>query len=118
MKQCPLEYLLCARTVTIYRKQGQTILRKVFDNCFFSWQEQQTVDKLGRRTEKQFLLVMPGYPQQVFPGDRVYDGVGPEVSAEQWPSFVPALVPELAEASYAEPCYWNGEICHVEAGRK
>jgi len=58
----------------------------------------------------------PGESQQVFPGDRVYEGVGPiEVD---WDTFIPVLVEGLGEVAYATAYYWQGDFCHTEAGRK
>lgn len=114
----PLDYSLCDRTVTVYRKREDGITRLVADGCYYAWQEEQTVDEEGCRRETTFLLVMPGDTQRVFVGDRVFDGVGPEVDTDGWAAFIPAKVAGLAEVSYVMPCYWDGKLCHVEAGRK
>lgn len=116
--RCPLDYSLCDRTVTVYRKVGDTIVRTVVEGCFLEPTRRRTVDTLGRREEQTFLLIMPGAPQRVFPGDRIYDGVGPTVTEQQWAEFVPAKVPELAVAAYVTAFFWEGRLCHVEAGRK
>ena len=50
------------------------------------------------------------------PGDRIYDGVGPEQVV--WESFLPVNVPGLSELAYATPWYWEGEYSHWEAGRE
>jgi len=118
MSSCPLAYLLCSQTVTVYRQEAQFIHRKVEENCFFCWQEQQSADTLGRHHDKKFLLILPGENRQIRPGDRVFCGVGPAVTPEAWNRFLPVSVPELAEVAYVEPCFWNGTICHTEAGRK
>lgn len=114
----PLDYSLCDRTVTIYRRQGNQVLRQVVDNCFFSRQEALTLDVLGGRKEITFQMIVLGNSQQIFPGDRVLEGVGPEIAVEQWSGFIPAKVANLVEVSYVTPCYWEGERCHIEAGRK
>ena len=118
MSGCPLDYSLCDRTVTVYRRQGEQIIRQVVENCYLSRQETQTASLSGRRETQAFLLIVPGKVQRVFPGDRVYDGVGPEVSLADWSGFLPVKIPGLCQVSYVQPCYWAGEICHVEAGRK
>lgn len=118
MDFCPLDYSLCSQVVTVYRKQGQEILRQVIEGCYLQLQQQWQVSELGRRQETTFLLIMPGETQRVFPGDRVFDGIGPEISAEQWTEFLPVTVSGLAEVAYAAPFLWNGKLCHVEAGRK
>ena len=114
----PLDYSLCDRTVTIYHRQGDQIIRQVAEGCYFAWQEQQTEDRQGCRRDTKCLLIMPGDTQRVFPGDRVYDGIGPEVRLEGWAAFIPVKVQGLAQVGYVKPCYWNGKLCHVEAGRK
>ena len=114
----PLDYALCDRTVTIYRRQGDEILRQVAQGCYYCWQEEQILDERGRRKDTTCLLLMPGDTQRVFVGDRVFDGVGPEVSLQEWAAFIPVKVAGLAEISYVQPFYWEGTLCHVEAGRK
>ncbi len=115
---CPLDYSLCDQTVTLYRKQGDSVLRQVVEGCLFRFQDSRTVDAMGCRQDRPFLLVMPGAPQRVFPGDRVMAGLGPEVTAQMWRDFIPVKVPGLGEVSYAAPYFWEGSICHVEAGRR
>lgn len=112
----PLDYSLCTQTVTVYRKQADTVLRQVVENCYLRLEQQREVDALGCHREKAFLLIVPGDIQRVFAGDRVMEGIGPEVTSEQWHRFIPALVDGLVEASYATPFCWEGKICHVEAG--
>ena len=113
-----MEYGMCDRTVTVYRKTESGILRNVIHGCYYTWQQEQTVDTYGCRKETKFLLVMPGDTQRVFVGDRIFDGVGPEIATDGWAGFIPAAVPGLAEAEYVLPCYFDGRLCHVEAGRK
>lgn len=114
---CPLDYSLCDAVVTVYRRQGAQILRTVHPNCYFEWQDAETETIPANRQERKFLLVIPGDTQSVFCGDRVYFGIGPQISAQEWEGFVPVKVPMLAQAAYAAPRYWNGRMCHTEAGR-
>lgn len=114
----PLDYRMCCQPVTVYRKQAQSVLRQVIHNCFLQWEENMSVDRLGQQKERKFLLIQPGKEQLVFPGDRVFDGIGPEITAEQWENFLPVTVPGLGEAAYATPYRWQEEFCHTEAGRK
>ncbi len=115
---CPLDYSLCDRTVTVYRKQGDSVLRTVLEGCYYSWQTVRKVDALGACQEVKFLLIVPGNEQKVFPGDRVYDGIGPELEVRDWPRFLPGAVPGVGEVSYARPYHWQGRLCHTEAGRE
>lgn len=111
-----LDYSLCRQTVTVYRLEGDTLCRTVVDGCLYDYEDLLTQDASGCRMERRFLLVMPGSVQRVFPGDRVYDGIGPE--EVDWSRFLPVNVPGLAVAEYAHVCRWGGEVCHTEAGRK
>ncbi len=114
----PVDYSMCCQSVTVYRKTPEGIARQVIDGCYLQWQDGVTYETLGKRKERSFLLVQPGAEQLVFAGDRILEGVGPEVSEEQWKTFVPALVPGLGEAAYARAYCWQGLFCHTEAGRK
>lgn len=113
---CPLDYSLCDRTVTIYRKENGVVQRLVAEGCYYVWQVAEETDVLGTRQVTRFLLIMPGACQRVFVGDRIYDGVGPE--AVDWASFIPVKVPGVAEVAYVRPCWWGSSVCHIEAGRK
>lgn len=111
----PLDYTLCSQTVTVYRKTGEEITRQVAENCHLSRQLSTPTGNYGKSMEKKFLLIIPrDFP--LYPGDRIFDGIGPEKVI--WEQFVPALVPELYEISFAKPCYWEGRIAHWEAGHK
>lgn len=114
----PLDYALCTQTVTVYRRQGENITRFVLEGCAYSWKQVREMDVLGCRKETKFLLIVPGDTQRVFVGDRIYDGIGPEVSVEEWAGFLPVNVPGLGEVGYVQPCFWDGTLCHTEAGRK
>lgn len=113
---CPLDYSLCDKTVTVYRMENGKLQRLVVEGCYYVWQVGQETDALGTRQITRFLLIMPGSCQRVFPGDRIYDGVGPE--EVDWPTFLPTNVPGLSQVAYTRPTWWAGSICHVEAGRK
>ena len=107
----PFDYSLCDQTVTVYRGQW----RQVAENCHLSRQLSTPTENYGKSEEKKFLLIIPGdFPLQ--PGDRIYDGIGP--TEVDWNTFIPALVPELYEVSFAKPCFWDGEVAHWEAGNR
>lgn len=112
-----MTYPMCEQTVTVYRKAGDTVCRQVHEGCFYHWQDRLVRAAAGVRLERTFLLIMPGQTQQVFPGDRVLEGVGPEVTAQQWAGFIPVNVPTLSEAEYAKVWRLDGAVCHTEAGR-
>ena len=109
---------MCCQTVTVYRKTLDGILRTEIPNCFLQWQEEISYDRIGRQQERKFLLIQPGESQQVFPGDRVMEGSGPEITESQWPKFVPELMTDMGEVAYAKAYHWQGRFCHTEAGRK
>lgn len=108
---------LCRQTVTVYHKEGEEYTRKVYSKAFLDHKKTQTVDKTGSKEANSFLLVIPDNSQTVFVGDKVYDGIGPEVrSREDWASLIPAKVPGLVVVSYADTKRWDGVIVHTEAG--
>ena len=112
----PLDYSLCDQTVTFYRKSGAEILRKVADNCHLSRKYRETLEPYGKSMEKKFLLIIPAGTLTPMAGDRIYAGIGPE--EVDWERFLPALLPEVYEISYVNPCCWDGELVHWEAGHK
>lgn len=114
----PVDYSICCQTVTVYRKTRSGILRTELPGCFLLWQEEMSYGQLGRQQERKFQLIQPGECQQVFPGDRVMEGIGPEITEAQWPTFIPELVANLEEVAYAKVYCWQGQFCHTEAGRK
>ena len=118
MMGIPVDYGMCCQTVTVYRKKGDAIERTVVPGCFLQWKEETEDNSTGRRQERKFLLIQPGQRQMIFPGDRVLEGVGPEITLEEWAGFLPALVPNLGEAAYAEGFWWQNTFCHTEAGRR
>lgn len=114
---CPVDYRMCTQTVTVYHKDGDKYIRTVHERAFLDYKKTQTVDRTGSKEANSFLLVIPGSSQTVFVGDKVYEGIGPEIAGrEAWAAFIPAKVPGLVVASYADPKKWNGKIIHTEAG--
>ena len=114
---CPVDYRLCNQTVTVYHKDGETYTRKVLSRAFLDFKKTVSVDKVGAREASSFLLVLPCEEPVVFPGDKVLPGEGPEISGrEGWAALSPARVPGLCVVSYADLKYWQGKICHEEAG--
>ena len=110
-----MKHPLCRQTVTLYRKAGDAVVRSVAENCFYSWQDCLAEDEAGRRFERKCLLITS---RQVLPGDRVIEGVGPEVRAEDWSAFIPVNVPTLSEVAYAEARHFGDKLHHYQAGRK
>ena len=114
---CPVDYRLCNQAVTVYHKDGDKYIRTVHERAFLDHKKTQTVDRTGSKEANSFTLVIPGISQSVFVGDKVYDGIGPEIAdREAWAAFIPAKVPGLVVVSYADPKKWNGNIVHTEAG--
>lgn len=112
----PLDYSLCDQTVTVYRKKGETVTRKVIANAYFCAKISCPNEAYGKSMEKTFLLIIPGDGFPVQPGDRICEGIGPE--SVDWQGFVPAAVTEVFEIAYAKPCRWDGTITHWEAGNR
>ena len=112
----PLDYSLCKQTVTVYRKTGGEILRKLAENCYLSSKCRIATESYGKSMEKKFQLIIPAGEICPEPGDRIYDGIGPE--EVDWDRFLPALVPKLYEISFVNPCCWEGKVVHWEAGHR
>ncbi len=113
-----MDYSLCRQVVTVYRKTPEGILRTELSGCFLQWKDSEGFDRLGREKERKFLLIQPGEAQKVFPGDRVFAGIGPEIGLEDWNTFLPQTVDGLGQVAYAAPYFWQGQFCHTEAGRR
>lgn len=114
----PVDYSLCNQTVTIYHWDGKTeYTRTVYNNAFLDFKKTQNVDKTGSKEVNSFMLIIPCATQGVFAGDKVLLGIGDECNTrEAWAAMVPSKVPGLVVVSYVDPKYWNGVMCHVEAG--
>ena len=106
--------MLRDRTVTVYHPTEEGVQRRVLEDCFYQYQDVRRETPEGIWEERTFLLLIPGM-DPIEPGDRVFDGVGPETVA--WESFVPANVPGLSQAAHVTR-YDVGPLCHTEAGRK
>ena len=109
------DYGLCYQTVTLYLRREDGVIRQVVRNASFIYGVQQVKDHLGTRQETAFQLIIPGNVD-LAPGDRVYDGIGPE--SVDWDTFLPVSVPGLAEVEYVQHCAWRNLLCHTRAGRR
>ena len=103
---------LCSQTVTVYRCTDAGIARQVVGGCCYQWQRQLGHDGLE---DTKFLLILPA-DAAIAPGDRVYDGIGPEQVA--WEAFLPVNIHGLSQVEYVTPRYFRGQLHHIEAGRK
>lgn len=114
----PVDYRLCNQTVTVYHWDGkETYTRKVFHRAFLDFKKTQNVDKTGSREASSFLLVIPCETPEVFVGDKVMLGEGPEIADRAaWAGFIPSRVPGLVVVKYVDPKYWGDRLVHVEAG--
>lgn len=113
----PVEYGLFEQTVTVYRMADGQVSRKEYGGAYLQMQTQAQWDAQGREWERKFLLILPGEDVVLAPGDRVYDGIGPQITAEQWSRFIPALVDGLGQIRYVKPYFGQGFLSHTEAGR-
>lgn len=109
----PFDYSLCDRCVTVYHRQAGEVTRVVAENGYFSGSVTRKVDGSGVHLQKAFTLILPRPQVTVWPGDRVYEGVGPVITAQQWDGFLPATEPLLWQAETVQPFYWEGELCHT-----
>ena len=103
----PFPRELCDRPVTVYRPRGGKIHRQEATG-FYHYKDAWQQDRFRR----EFLLVLPeDIPLQ--PGDRIYDGIGPETV--DWETFLPVAVPGLSQIRTAEAYCRNGSFHHWEA---
>lgn len=103
----PMPRELCRQRVTVYRPRNGQILRQETEG-FYRYRDVWEADRFRR----EFLLVLPeDLPLQ--PGDRVFDGIGPE--QVDWASFLPVEVPGLSQVRRACPYRFRGEFHHWEA---
>ena len=113
-KSCPLDYSKCNQTVTVYHlNNDKTITRTVYNNAFLDFRKNYNVNKTGSSEVNSFLLVIPG-EITLYPQDKVYLGTGPE--SITWVDFIPSKVTGSVVIKYADPKYWRGVQCHIEAG--
>ena len=106
--------MLKGKTVTVYHPGEDGIQRRVVEDCIYQHRTYRQEAGTGVCEERKFCLLIPGQ-DPIVPGDRVYDGIGPE--EVDWESFVPANVPGLSQAQYVTR-YDTPPLCHTEVGRK
>ena len=109
----PLDYSLCDQTVTLYRMDQGKLRRRVVTNSYFQPRQTQKRDLYGKSRHKEFLLIIPGQMDLRF-GDRVVAGMGPE--EVQWETFLPGFTDGVYEVDFVQPCFWEGQLCHTQAG--
>lgn len=117
-RAAPIKYdVLCRQTVTVYHQEEGKYTRKVHERAFLDFRKNLSVDNTGSKEANSFLLILPGAVQEVFAGDKVLLGTGPEIATrEAWAAFIPSKVPGLVVVSYVDPKYWDGKLVHTEAG--
>ena len=106
---------LCTQTVTLYRRQNNAVQRRVVTGCYYDWKLISTNAPEGQRRDTAFLLILPP-GESVQPGDRIYDGIGPE--NVDWQTFLPSMVQGLSQATWVRPCYVGSSLHHTEAGNQ
>jgi len=106
---------LCCQRVTVYHRTRDGVQRRVIDGCYYDWKVVRQPTLEGVQEETVFLLILPP-GERIEPGDRVYDGTGPE--QVDWQSFLPATVPGLSQTAWVRPCYIGSSLHHTEAGNQ
>ena len=103
----PFPRALCDRVVTLYRPRKGQVLRQV-TQAYYRHRDVWSEDRFTR----EFLLVLPeDIPLQ--PGDRIFDGIGPE--QVDWERFLPVAQPGLSQVRAAEAYRFRGKFHHWEA---
>lgn len=98
---------LLNQTVTVYQRRKQQILRQVVQ-AFYHYKDVWTED----RFQRQFVLIL-SEELPLMPGDRVFEGVGPETV--DWECFLPVSVPGLSQIGTVSPYLFRGRFHHLEA---
>ena len=102
----PLNYSLCTQTVTIYRKNKDSIIRQVLSGCGYFPKTVLETEDIGRRKRRDFLLIVPG-DREIFPDDRVLPGEGPVFT--RWAELYDAPV-----IGSVKTFFWKDAVCHRE----
>lgn len=136
------DYRLCDQTVTVYHgifgADGSFCCeRRVLQGVHFDYTRDRAVDVSGSSPETGFLLVapcrspLPAWCEPLAfdrlenrtgrytlaPGDKILPGVGPEISTRaQWAALTNRTADGLAVVKYVDAKWWQGHLCHVEAG--
>ena len=113
----PYDYDLCQKTVTLYRLENGVVRRRQLYGVFYEYHSKEVQDQYGRRQETVSLLVVPGNAD-IRQGDRIYNGIGPDIDQKQWRHFLPIMIQGLSEVNFVSPIYWEDQLCHIEAGRR
>ncbi len=103
------DYRLCDRTVTVYHREGLT--RQVYHGAFYEY-TRALPETPGVKAEEEFLLVIPGQEQMLFPGDRVIAGEGPQL--DSWEELNRGNFPTLSEIRQVKCRFFGGKMCHCE----
>lgn len=105
----PLDYSLCAMTVTVYSPGGT---RRVLTGVHYEFTHRLDT-AMGMDTHSRaFLLVIPG-EDPIAPGDKAVLGEGPEDLS--WEELNTAQVSTLGVVQTVKPRYFRGRLCHTEA---
>lgn len=140
-RRAPLDYSKCNQTVTIYHvvkgtpsAYCKTIVR---GGAFLEFRKNANVEKTGASEVNTFLLVIPqgadgktfflpqacdgltvkGDNYTIAAGDKVLLGEGADIASPiAWAALLPSNTDGLVVVRYIDPKYWQGSICHVEAG--
>ncbi len=103
------DYRLCNMTVTVYHREGLT--RQVYGNAFYEYTRcLPGTPGVGDGTD--FLLVIPGREQMIFPGDRVILGEGPQIT--DWGQLNKANFPSLSQIRQVKCRFFDRQMCHCE----
>ena len=105
----PLDYSLCAMTVTVYRRDGE---RRVLEGVHYEFTDTLEISAAMGAHSRGFLLVIPG-EDPIGVGDKVVLGAGPEVIA--WEALSTAAFPTLGVVKTVKPRFFKGRPCHTEA---
>ena len=104
------DYRLCKQAVTVYHREGLT--RQVYEKAFYEFTRQSSNAAGVDGAKEDFLLVIPGREQMLFPGDKVVLGVGPEVAS--WGELNRQNFPTLSQINQVKCRFFDGKMVHCE----
>ena len=112
-------YELCKHPVTIYHRTDDGVTRTVYEKAYLDFKKTENVERTGSSEVNTFLLVIPGDTVACEVGDKVFDGIGEEVTGDAaawWRDFIPTKHQGVCVVKFVDIKRWNGVIVHTEAG--
>jgi len=114
--QVPLDFSLCAMTVTLYHRSDRS--RHILPRVHYEYTDRLETAQGRSHFTREFLLVIPAdsLPEDwqtfIAPGDKILPGEGPEI--EKWEDLLPAATPGLSTVTQIRRRTFQGRLTHLE----